>query len=405
MRRRTVITELFSTFVQFSDDRFESWLHDFRLQKNMRRHEADQAFPEASDDTEREETWVIYWQQCWKADSPYALRHLYAYLQEPCFWAAERVSQRFVSVQYALSDTFQVAIARTERILANYTPSYGSCLRNYARTSFSNFIRNYLRQQKAADICSDWGLLRKLSQTQLKRALLTAGFTHPDSDILVWKCFKTVCIPTRDEITQRSVHKLKSPSEADLSQIVAQYNQQRLTLVPVPLAIDASAVTVSLKRSVQAARNLLNPRMLSLNQPLYQGSSELIDSLSAADNAAPMVQALAAEAYQQQQQQQQAIGTVLTEAIAALNEFDQTLLQLYYREQKTQKEIAERLQIKQYQVSRKLSYVRQKLLKAVANWSQETLNVSVKPDVLNDISSTIHEWLLLRYEATDEQGS
>ncbi|MEO0771298.1 MAG: sigma-70 family RNA polymerase sigma factor, partial [Cyanobacteria bacterium J06649_4] len=86
-------------------------------------------------------------------------------------------------------------------------------------------------------------------------------------------------------------------------------------------------------------------------------------------------------------------------AIASFEPHQQTLLQLYYQKQLTQKEIAQQLGIKQYQVSRQLSRVRQQLLLIVAEWSQDTLHISVESAVLATISEVLHEWLQHTYLA------
>lgn len=405
MHPRADVLEIFSTFVQFMDDRFEAWISDLRLLRSMQKHcgqrpvaSSDRSRNEAQNELQRrpEGFWVLMWYKKWKKkeDSP-ALMHLCAYLQEPCYWAAENVTRRFVSVQYTLADGFQVAIAHTERILNRYDPDHGGNLKSYARTAFGNIIRNQLRQHKTANICSDWGLLRKLSQIQLHRALQQAGFAQTASDILIWKCFKAVCTPSAKHLAERTVRKLKAPSAEQLDQIAERYNQQRTQISMGLTRMDSRAVIESLKRSTQAARLQLNPKITSLNQPQYDDGKELLDDLSANDT--PMEQMIAAEAYDEQRQKMQAIGSVLSEAITQLDPSMQTLLRLYYEQDLTQKDIANQLQIKQYQVSRKLSRVRQQLLNRVAKWSQETLHISIDSAVLANVSEVIHEWLQRHY--------
>jgi len=168
MQRRTTITELFSTFVQFSDDRFERWMRDRQLY-----HSIETYLAKKSRASQSEKFWALYWYKLWQAQTHLrAAAHLNAYLQEPCYWAIKSITQRFVSVPWTLADGFQGVIAHADRILKGYRPDYGSDLKAYARTAFSNLIRDQLRQQGDAYICSDWGLLRRLSQAQLQRSLL-----------------------------------------------------------------------------------------------------------------------------------------------------------------------------------------------------------------------------------------
>lgn len=385
MRSRTTLLALFSTFICFADDRFERWLSDPRLVRSMRQQTAG---VEAS---ANEALWALYWYQQWP-QHPQATAHLCAYLQEPCYWAAERVARRFVSTHYALSDGFQVAITHLDRILDRYSPAYGSSLKTYARTAFDNCIRDQLRQQQTVNICSDWGLLRKLSRKQLREALLAAGLTQVEPFVLTWKCFNAVCIPD----PSRPVRSLSTPTDTQLTQIADRYNQLRTQLSPVPASADVKQISIVLKQIVEAVRAYLTPAITSLQQKEETGEP-LLDL----KGPTPLSLLIAKENYVEQQRRQQQIGQVLLDAIAQLDPPSQKLLKLYYQRDLTQKDIAQQLKIKQYQVSRKLSRVRQILLLSIAKWSQETLHISPDPTVLATVSDTIHEWLTQHYAPLD----
>ncbi|MEM9165078.1 MAG: sigma-70 family RNA polymerase sigma factor, partial [Cyanobacteria bacterium P01_F01_bin.4] len=159
-----------------------------------------------------------------------------------------------------------------------------------------------------------------------------------------------------------------------------------------------AAKAANLKQSAHAARTYLNPSVTSLNQPQFDGTGqERLDDLSAPEVETPMGQLLVAEAYAEQQVQLQQMGDVLAGAIADLDPPAQHLLRLYYQQSLTQKDIAEQLHIKQYQVSRQLSRARQQLLLRVAHWSQETLHISIDSTVLASVNTVIHEWLEHHY--------
>ncbi|MBD2110034.1 sigma-70 family RNA polymerase sigma factor [Nodosilinea sp. FACHB-13] len=393
MQLRTTVIELFSTFIRFSGDRFDGWVSDWRLKKGMADHltRADQAI-------QSEDFWALYWHQRWQSDiSSQAEAHLQAYLQEPCYWAARRITERFVQGQWTLADGFQTAIAHTPSILKRYKPDYGSSLSTYAQTAFSNVIRDHLRQQHEANICSDWGLLRRLSQAQLQRSLGFAGVPQTESAILIWQCFRAVCLPD----PQRPVKALPPPTPDQIAQMAERYNQQRVQLSPIPPRLGAEDLVVSLQQVVQAARAYLAPPIISLNQSQFdQAGQEQLDTLSSDDS--PMNRLLANEAYAEQQRRVQQLEAVLGGAIAALTLADQTLLQLYYRGGLTQAAIAQQLQMQQYQVSRRLSRVRQQLLVNVAQWSQKTLHITLDSAVLASMSDAIHEWLQRHYQNTAE---
>ena len=396
MHPRTNVLDSFSTFIQFADDRFELWASDRRLVQSMEKQLARATLRTDRLD-QQEDFWSQYWHQVWQrspsTDRIGAVRHLCAYLQEPCYWASENVSGRFETVHCTLADGFQLAIAHLERILKGYNPNYGSCLKIYARNAFGNVIRDQLRQSHDVNICSDWGLLRRLSQTQLKQSLLAAGFIDIKPTVLVWQCFKAICIPN----PQRSVRRLSPPSADQLIQIAERYNQQRCQLSPVPPRIDTGTIVVKLTQSTKAARAYLAPTVVSLNQSQDEDGYEPLDALCLHTDATPIERLLTAEAYSERQQSWQQLANVLEEAILALDPPSQTLLTLYYQQTWTQQDIAEQLNLKQYQVSRKLNRIRQVLLLRMAQWSQETLHIDMGSTVLASVNEAIHEWLQQHY--------
>ncbi|PSN19232.1 group 3/4 sigma-70 RNA polymerase sigma factor [filamentous cyanobacterium CCP5] len=389
MQRRTTVIDLFSTFIQFSGDLFDRWVRDHRLQKGM-----ESNLVQGVQASQREAFWTLYWHQLWsKQVHQGAGRHLTAYLQEPCYWAIQSITQRFASAPWTLADGFQAAIAHTDRILKGYRPDYGSDLNAYARAAFGNLMRDQLRQQQDIHICSDWGLLRRLSQAQLQRSLLAAGFTQTEPAVLVWQCFKAIYTPD----PQRSTRTLPPPNPEQFAQMTARYNQLRLQFSPPLPQLEIEALEDRLHHSIQAARTYLTPTFTSLDQPQFDPDGKTpLEGLSSDDT--PMDLLLAAEAYTEQQQRIRQIEAVLKDAIAQLTPADQTLLRLYYQQALPQTAIAEELQIQQYQVSRQLSRVRQRLLSTVARWSQETLHISVNSTVLKGMSDVIHEWLQRHYQ-------
>lgn len=395
MHPRTDLLAMFSTFIQFAGDRFGTWESDLRLARSMQRE-----LLQINENANRSEKfWTLYWYRRYQEGDATATQHLWAYLQEPCYWAAERVTRRFALVQCPLTDGFQIAIANVDRILTGYNPDYGSSLKAYAHRAFGNCIRDQLRQQNAINISSDWGLLRRLSQIQLTQALQAAGFVVIAPYILMWQCFRAVCTPE----PSRLVRGLLPPSDEQLDAIARRYNQQRHQLTEEnssPLSnqdIYPQQINLELMNLATLARAYLTPIVTSLNQPQYDDSSEeQVDTLPSDDN--PMVHLLAEEDYAQQQNYAKQIGIALENALLDLETPNQELLSLYYQKGYTQAEIAEQLQIKQYQVSRKLHRIRRRLLLSVVTWSQETLHIPPESTILANVSEVIHEWLQRHYK-------
>jgi RNA polymerase sigma factor (sigma-70 family) len=399
MQQRTTVLEIFSTFIQFVEDRFDCWMSDSRLHQGMKEQLA-----QGDHASQPDGFWTLYWYKLWQSKAhERAAGHLSAYLQEPCYWATQSISQRFTHVPWTLADGFQSAIAHTDRILKGYRPDHGSNLNAYARSAFSNLMRDQLRQHQDINICSDWGLLRRLSQAQLQRSLWAAGSHKTEPHILVWQCFKAIYTPD----PRRSVRALSPPHLEQFAQMTERYNQLRLQFSPPLPQLEIEALVDSLDYSIQATRTHLTPAFISLDQPQFDPDSKTpLDDLSSDDT--PMDLLLAAEAYAEQQQRIQQIEAVLKEAISRLTPADQRLLRLYYQKALTQTEIAQELQIQQYQISRQLSRVRQRLLGTIARWSQETLHISVNSAVLKSMSDVIHEWLQRHYQpevrGCDERG-
>ena len=171
MRPRQGIIEVFSTFLQFDADRFSAWATDPQLRRSMRASLARLPQMESA-----ENFWVLYWYKLWQTQpTSLAKLHLAAYLQEICYWAAHKTIASFSTAQYTLSDCFQMAIARLEKVLKGFNPQLGYNFKNYASAIFHSVLKDILRQHQEVDICTNWSLLRKLSQKRLVESLQTVG--------------------------------------------------------------------------------------------------------------------------------------------------------------------------------------------------------------------------------------
>ena len=394
MLPRQGIVEIFSTFIQFEGDRFAHWAIDSRLRRSINKLLTQASFSDVS-----ENFWAIYWHKTWQ-NQPLGLaqQHLSAYLQEICFWATNKTISGFASSQYTVADCFQIAIGGVDKVLKGFDPNQGYNLKNYAKITFSNLIRELLRQRREVDICSDWALLRKLSQKRLEQSLKEIGLPTNTIEqyLLAWNCLKLLYVPNRASSTRR----LTKPSKETWLAIAKLYNQERIT------QLSASGTTVSpetleswLLACVKAARAYLYPNVASLNQsrPGYD-SGEIMDSLPGEINESLLAEMIADEEVQERDRQQLEISQVLTTAINTLKPDEQKLLRLYYNQKSTQAEIAEAIGTKQYNISRKLARIRKSLLKSLAQWSQEKLHMSLTSDVLKDISALLEEWLTGHYQ-------
>lgn len=382
MQPRQSITDIFSTLVQFDADRFSRWATESRLRRSI------QSCLQHQPKETSEYFWALYWYKFWQVPETQSLakQHLAAYLQEPCYWTSQKTAASFVSTQYRLSDCFQVAIAQIDRVLKGFNPSQSSTLKNYASIIFSSAIRETLRQRQEVDICTDWGLLRKISQKRLHESLQNAGLPLAEIPcyILAWNCFKTLYIPTKAANSRQ----LSRPDDTTWEAIAKAYNSQSNQ------PTSAQTMEKWLLNAAKAVRKYLYPTPDSLNVAKGEDDAyQLLDNLPGTQQPSLIQEIIVQEEEQARTSQQAQIHQVLVEAIAQLEAQLQQILHLYYKEKLNQDNIAQKLDIKQYTVSRRLTKAKETLLKSVASWSRDTLHISLTSDILKAMSTLIEDWL------------
>lgn len=407
MRPRQSLVEIFSTFLQFDADRFSGWMTDPKLRRSMESSLAKVQQSETS-----ESFWVFYWYKVWQSPpvsqardiytTTVARSHLAAYLQEVCYWAAQKTVTANAHVQCQVSDCFQIAIAQIDKILNGYNPDQGFSLKSYASAIFGGVIRDNLRQRGEVDLCTPWSMLRKLSHTRLVESLQLAGLTDETiaSYVLAWTCFKTIYVPTKISVTR----KLPRPDSATWEAIASLYNTQRHQQPNLPKGVvNPETIEKWLLSCVKAARDYLYPPVTSINTPATgQESGELLDILPGGESESLLTELIAQEEEQSRNEKKAQIHEVLVTAIQKLEPQAQKILLLYYGQGLTQKQLEQQLEIKQYTISRRLTQARKSLLLTLAQWSRDTLHISLSSDVLKDSNIFLEEWLQLYYSHPDK---
>ena len=397
MQARHGIVEIFSTFVQFEADQFSGWATDAKLRRSMK------VCLEGSSTEKSDTFWAVYWYKVWQNESSaVTLGHISAYLQEVCYWTARKFARNF-STQSSVGDCFQMAIARVDKILKRFNPEYSSNLKGYAELGFESIIKDVLRERREADICSDWALLHKLSRKRLVQSLQNAGFNAQsiDSYVLAWECFKELYTGENTKIRQ-----LTKPDAVIWEAITNLYNAERLSRLSSPTtAVNQQTIESWLLSSAKAARTFLYPKVVSADAPLKEEDGNLLEILPANLPTSLLTEIIEQEEAANTQNQQAQLNQVLHQAIAAMDAKSQQLLQVYYGQKLTQTEIAAQLEIKQYTVSRRLSSIKKSLLLTLTQWSQNTLHISPKSDVIDAINTSLEEWLKIQYSHTQMRAS
>ncbi len=399
MMSRQGIVAIFSTFLQFAGDRTTGWITDSRLQRSMT------TCVEQVSSNQSETFWALYWHRVWQQSDPpnrMATAHLFAYLQETCYWVTRKIV-RNTTERTLIPDLFQVAIARVPNLIKHFQPNRTQNLKGYAELGFKNALKDWFRTQQQVEICTDWSLLYRSSRKQLVKALQSKGISslRVEQCVLSWECF-------RELVTTHNLrlNELKCPDAATWEAIATAYNSERLSqLSSSTPACSATTLEQWLTTCAQTIREYLSPRVVPIPDLRPGQDSDQGWEIPDSSNPSPLEFFQNREEEEDRQQQMAQLQSVLVDAVAALEDQSRALLQAYYGEDLTQTQIAKQLGIKQYQVSRKLEHIRRSLLQTIVQWSQETLHISPTPDVVDRMSISLEEWLNQMMRAEGNESS
>ncbi len=387
MRPRDRLIDQFSTFALLEQDRFGRWIGDPRLERSMQQQLANTSHPTTDD-----RIWAICWYQQLTVHS-LAQLHLTAYLQEVCYWIAIEMTRRFKSSQYTPADYFQLANIKIPRVFNSFNPDFSNNLKIYAKLVLTNALKDLLRQRQVADVCSDWSLLRKVSKKRVGEVLLQQGIVEPEAAQyqLAWFCFRTVYTPP-----QLNSQGLLPPEPSVWGEMVELYNVQRQQQLVSPgevLTVDRMELQIT--KLAKWIRSYLYPPIDSLNRNKPEpGTGEIQDDLTDLNHSKSLLDTAIEQAeFDRRTRQQSELETILTQAFANLKPELQSILQLYYREGLTQKEVAARLQLSQATIYRRIKQAEAQLLSALLAWIESKLNKLPNPDELKDISASLQVWL------------
>jgi RNA polymerase sigma factor (sigma-70 family) len=384
MEPRRCPIDVFSGFLRFENDRCCGWRREAALVRNMRQ----QLTAVPADEADNLRFWVMFWYEGWHAASrPLAERHLWAYLQEPCYWAAYRFVSSYTGSGYGLEECFQMAAFLTPRVLRGFDPRQGNYLERYAARVYSSGIRETLRERHEVHICTDWALLRATSRTRLNDALRLQGLAERTiaQYTLAYICFGLVYVP-RHSGTSRQ---LQRPNAEEWAQILQLFNDQAIGHGIEKLS-DPGTLEQWLLTCTRAIRTYLNPPSTSINDP-GGSDEEPLAFLSSGANA-PLEQLIAEYEEQERHERLLQIQQVLLRALTQFDGRQHDILRLYYGEGKNQQQIARAFNIDQSTISRRLQQARTHLLQALGKWSA-TAHRSLDLDLLKSMSEAIDDWL------------
>ncbi|AGY59145.1 RNA polymerase sigma factor SigF [Gloeobacter kilaueensis JS1] len=339
--------------------------------------------------------WVGHWHRLWREQGDSTARaHLCAFLQAAAYWSV----LRFVSStwgRHSLAECFQIVMAEVDKVLEGFEPEHGD-LDRYARVVFSNALNRHLRQQRVMEICTDWALLRRLSQKLVAQALRGHGESAGTIEryLAALRCYTLLYVPKQ---ASGSRH-LEKPSPKILEAIVRLYNEQVSPDLALNTPDSASRIESWLIRCARIVRSYLYPAHTSLNVPLVGSETgEWLDLFVADEGESLLDQLDAAESQQVRQSLQSQLQQALVAALDQLKPEARQMLAIYYCGNSTQQQMASQFNIGQYTVSRRLQHARRALLLSLCQWSARHCNEPLGPEALDQMGEAIEEWLVAYY--------
>lgn len=349
MESRKKTLDKFSTFLVLinSESYTTRWQTDLKLKKNMERillqHEREAEF------LARRFLAVI---KCNK-DAVCSL-HLTAYLQEISYKTSLQVFNKFGGLTKGLTwqDYFGLAterIAQPELLLCNYDDNKGAQIITYVRAILQGKIANDAYANLGWKLCSDWGLLRKMTKKARQKALQKiSGLANNQLEqyLIVWQCFELIYTP----IERKKSRELPAPSPEQFQKMTEQYN------LMMAKKINTETFREMLEFCIEAARKYQNPQTVA-----YPENFDLID-----ENQNPVINLEKEE----KQEELTKIQALLAEAINTLDKEEQIMLAMWKGLKITQKDIATLLTEnfagfteQQYDISRQIERCRKRILK------------------------------------------
>ena len=224
-----------------------------------------------------------------------ANRLLFCYLQLVCYYAAKKVSNSFKSssnlgIHYSLKECFSIAseiALKPAKLIKKFNFDSLFPVRAYAKQALKHGIQNRIaRELKSRTIVStNEGVLRNISPTQLKRALLSYGIASGNivKYRLAWQCFNDLYETIRSLKSSQNVYqkdiKDRFLNSRQLELISARYNQQ-LDRIQLSEVLDSKQIHQLLYICVRAIRIYQNKELVSLElQPDLTKFSSFTDNL------------------------------------------------------------------------------------------------------------------------------
>jgi RNA polymerase sigma factor (sigma-70 family) len=374
----------FCRFLQFTNGDVHTWLTDQSLCRSM-----ESFLKQHSQPVENFLVLSFYglWQQ---RPSSIARNHLWAYLQFACLQASRKIAvvvrQQAQSIsEYGLPNCFHIAIAETDVVLKHFPSTGMLSLESYARYRFWTLLRDKLRKFRIIRICTDWALLRGLDKKCLTAHLRRCGYGNNIETYV----FALESFHEGYQLRQNTqIRALQEPDEKTWEKIAQIYRNKSSS------QCELKEIQKLLSDCVRCVRDIYEISYVHISedkeqyQDIYEDSSLKIFELK--------------KRMDEYNEEQSKIEAFLVKLLESFDSEKQNILWLYYSQNSTQNKISKELDIPQYSVSRRLREVRKLLLKNLAIWSRDEMQINLNQDILNQLNILINEWLANYYYRTND---
>lgn len=388
MDRRVSLVDQFSTFIVWTDGRYQRWQTDPQLRRHME-HQLQK-----DDSLTSSQYWVIYWHQQWQCSgSPtskaLSREHLYSYLQNSCYRIAAQLwtTYRHRDNQ-TLEDLFSLGILCFQKLLEKFNPILNPNLAAYACSFLKWRMIDELRRLDKSYGHTRWSLLLHSSEARVRKALIAMGLTNTvlACHLQAWECYLEIYKPAR--IVQGG--KVQAPPPEIWAQIAEVYN------AIMPQAQDAESIQQWVETCGEAMSLYVSPPIDSLNRNWeleeHPEQIEVIqdDEPDSNDEDNPI------DFIAIQNQILEWLKTEWRELDLRTHRFNvhtRTMVQLYYGEGREQTEISQQLGIHQSTVSRTLNKVTAIFADRFLDWSKDNLHIPLQVNDIETINEAVSQWI------------
>lgn len=307
------------------------------------------------------------------------LEHLAAFLEERCYWAAKTLSTDYNLESWEkclyTARTLIFNPLKFQDILTRYNPGQTN-LNTYVQEA----LVKHIKCETAQNRFSQWRLLYKKSDKELREALQTIGRMEPNISQFVFarKYFKQIYLMDKIQISGRKLgEKWPAPDEDNFQKAAQCYNAEKLmSSAPHEVAISIDVTASQIKEWMQICIAALNNYPQSI---LPKFSLEALQNCGrevASDDDSDALEIeghslwTTAETGKELHFLQNKTSSILAKEITALKLEYQKILFLYYGFGINQKQLADTLGINQSTISRYLTKSTVNLLDSLAEISQ-----------------------------------